>query len=492
LSAAGRSVFCAGVSALTVDPTVSKPAGKGALDWGPAPVSGSQTLQFWVVRTRSAIGLAALLVTGLSLPAVAAGPLSIEDRSAATASAERVSPLADDVVNVYNSGPLRADVVNRALGAARQSGATIAFGRAASVPMLGVFRGSSAVQRPPAGLAFPMGATVLPPEAIGATMGREVSALLGSEAVVMGETTADLRGARIGDSVQLVASWGAPVWFRVAGVFPDERVGGAELLMSPSAADRLGITELRRAILWNPSSRAAMNSALSGNGLESTSIRIRRSWDPPDPDSTLGMARTKELLGEFAYRVNSNGSISQDPAWAAANLPSGRVLLNGAIPIRARCHKVIEPALRAALNEIAAAGLGNTINVADANLAGGCHYPRFNRLTPDSALGFLSRHAWGMALDTNTRGSCQGCAPPDFATRPGGCRTVQIFRKHGFAWGGNFLTPDGMHFEYVGERRDLLPYPSRWCANTGTGALADTEAGIDTFFADDGLFVGEH
>ena len=46
--------------------------------------------------------------------------------------------------------------------------------------------------------------------------------------------------------------------------------------------------------------------------------------------------------------------------------------------------------------------------------------------------------------------------------------------------------------EYVGERRDLLPYPSRWCANTGTGALAETEAGIDTFFADDGLFVGEH
>ena len=82
--------------------------------------------------------------------------------------------------------------------------------------------------------------------------------------------------------------------------------------------------------------------------------------------------------------------------------------------------------------------------------------PRFNRLTPDSSVGFLSRHSWGQAVDTNTIGSCQGCAPPDM-----NCRTVQIFRKHGFAWGGNFLTPDGMHFEWVGEPRDQYPYPSR-------------------------------
>jgi hypothetical protein len=91
-----------------------------------------------------------------------------------------------------------------------------------------------------------------------------------------------------------------------------------------------------------------------------------------------------------------------------------------------------------------------------------------------------------MALDVNTVGSCQGCTP-DFATRPGGCSTVQLFRKYGFAWGGNFLTPDGMHFEWVGERRDLLPYPSRWCSNTGVFAQSVVEAGIDTFFAEDGF-----
>ena len=72
-----------------------------------------------------------------------------------------------------------------------------------------------------------------------------------------------------------------------------------------------------------------------------------------------------------------------------------------------------------------------------------------------------------MALDTNTVSNCQGCVPQM------NCDVVRIFRKHGFAWGGNFLMPDGMHFEWVGERRDQLSYPSRtartWSQATTAG-----------------------
>lgn len=447
-------------------------------------------VQFVIVRPRYLAGLAALLAVAVALPVVAAGPSSIDGAASAAAVAARTSPVATDVVSIFNPGPLRPDVANRAIAAARQAGAGVALGRSASVGMVGLFRGSTPIQLPPAGFAFPMGVTGLPPEAVGTVMGRDVSALLAPDAVIMGETSANLRGARVGDSMQLVAAWGGVVWFRIAGIFADARVGGAELLMSNAAADRLGINEARRVVIWNPSSRAAMDVALANNGLVSTSVRVRRTWDPPDPDDTIGMARTKALLGEFAYRVNANGSVSQDSAWLAASLPSGR--RDVGLGVRARCHNVVEPALRAALAEVAARGLAGTIDVDNANSFGGCHLARFNRLTPDSTLGFLSRHSWGMAFDTNTVGSCQGCAPPDFATRPGGCTTVQIFRKYGFAWGGNFLTPDGMHFEWVGERRDLQSYPSRWCQNTGAVALTDQEAGLDTFFADDGLATGEH
>ncbi len=435
------------------------------------------------------IGLAAVALA--AVPVAALGPNDpVAGPARAAAPAVNTTPGATDVITVYNSGPLRGDVAAAAINAARQSGAAIAFGRSASVGMVGIYRGANAVQLADSGFAFPMGVTALAPEAVGNTLGRNVSRHLADDTVVMNATSATMSGRSVqaGDVLHLVADWGGVVTYRVAAVMPGAQIGGAELLMSNAGADRIGIRDLSRAVLWSPSSRSSLDNAVAANGLVSTSIRVRRSWDAPDPDDTLGMVATKSALGEFQYRVNGNGSVTQQASWQAANLPSGR--RDVGLGIRARCHLTIEPAIKAALNEVAARGLAGTINVGDANLAGGCHYPRFNRLTPSSSLGFLSRHSWGMALDTNTRGSCQGCVP-DFSRTTAGCTTVQIFRKHGFAWGGNFLTPDGMHFEWVGERRDTMSYPSRFCQNTGAVALSTEEAGIDTFFASDGLELGE-
>jgi len=205
----------------------------------------------------------------------------------------------------------------------------------------------------------------------------------------------------------------------------------------------------------------------------------------------LSLADTKVQLGEFAYRVNANGtdvSVTQD--WAAANIPPDREVLYAPIPINARCHRVIKADLIAALAEVDAAGLAGAIDVGNANAFGGCYYPRFSRTS--GALGFLSRHSWGQALDTNTIANAQGRAPTM------NCAVVRIFRKHNFAWGGNFLTPDGMHFEWVGERRDQLQYPSRYCPNlpstTSTENVPAPSPAVDsiahdgraTLFANDG------
>lgn len=68
--------------------------------------------------------------------------------------------------------------------------------------------------------------------------------------------------------------------------------------------------------------------------------------------------------------------------------------------------------------------------------------------------GARSAHAWGVAIDLNTRlsdywlwskGAYKNRIPPEI---------VAIFEKHGFIWGGKWAHFDTMHFEY---RPELLP-----------------------------------
>jgi hypothetical protein len=438
------------------------------------------------MRVRIGLLVTAALCAAGAITVAAVGPVDRIDEpvGGALATATRNPQLFTDLVSVYNSGTLTETTATKAITAAKNAGGTAETGRSASIGLVRIRRGSSTIQQPAAGFALPMGTTVLPQSFVGATMGASVSAALTSTRVVMGKLSAGLRGAKAGDVITVVAAAGNQVDFTIGAVVDDAIVGGTEILMSPAAADRIGLTGPSRIVIWGFNSRSAINAQLAAQGLISTSIRVRRSWDALDPDLTLGMAETKATLGEFSYRVNGDGSVTQDPAWRAANITSGAIYQ---LKLYTGCHKTVRPALQAAMTEVIAAGLENTINYVHANSAGGCYYPRFNRLTPDSRLGSLSRHSWGQAIDTNTVGSCQGCAPPDM-----NCATVRIFRKHGFAWGGNFLRPDGMHFEWVGERRDNLPYPSRFCPNPGSSALDGEplpggETARATFFAQDGL-----
>jgi hypothetical protein len=113
----------------------------------------------------------------------------------------------------------------------------------------------------------------------------------------MGALSAELRGARAGDTALLVGGSGAGVWFRIAAVLPDAEIGGAELLMSAQAGDRLGISRLSRVVMWGFPSRAAIDASLAENGLVSTSVRIRRSWDPPTPTTRSAWRAPRRCWG---------------------------------------------------------------------------------------------------------------------------------------------------------------------------------------------------
>ena len=281
---------------------------------------------------------------------------------------------------------------------------------------------------------------------------------LGPDSVVLNEVTAGVMGAAVGDVVELQAANGATVALTVGGIRPYAQIGWAELVFNTEVADRLGATQPTRVMIWGFDDRGAFDQAMVDVGLLGRrDTRVSRSWDPPNPDSTLSTARTKVALGEPWYRLLSTGAVSMHPTWRDANIMATRELLNPTVRIRARCHLLVVDDLKAALADVAAAGLGGAIEVANANTYGGCYGPRFSRVSGN--LGYLSRHSYGMAFDTNTVSNCGGCVPKM------NCDVVRIFRRHGFAWGGNFRRPDGMHFEWVGEPRDQIPYASDYCPN---------------------------
>ena len=61
-----------------------------------------------------------------------------------------------------------------------------------------------------------------------------------------------------------------------------------------------------------------------------------------------------------------------------------------------------------------------------------------------SGRGNQRSSAWGAAIDVNPSQNPYG-GPSRMDQR-----VIDAFRRHGFVWGGTFLIPDPMHFEFVG------------------------------------------
>ncbi len=138
-----------------------------------------------------------------------------------------------------------------------------------------------------------------------------------------------------------------------------------------------------------------------------------------------------EAVGTFRYTPLPSGRVVPDPGWVAANIRTETVPLLGEVT----CHRVMIPQLRAALSEIVQRGLSPEIHPGE---YAGCYYPRF--IGYDPAKG-LSLHSWGIAVDLNTPGNQRGTVGE--MNR----QVVAIFKKWGFAWGGDWNYTDPMHFE---------------------------------------------
>lgn len=166
----------------------------------------------------------------------------------------------------------------------------------------------------------------------------------------------------------------------------------------------------------------------------------------------------KEIFGDFDYvESRPKGAIKITGDWVKNNIVQvnlapyikdhdihcGNRPWNG----RMYVHKLIKKSLIGVFADLQKKDLIKYILTFD-----GSFVPRHLIWNPKKG---LSLHSYGIAMDFNCAHNGYGVVPPKVG-KIGSLRLlVPIFNEHGFVWGGNFKTPDGMHFQI---NIDTRPY----------------------------------
>ncbi|GAB3198113.1 hypothetical protein GCM10027062_11530 [Nocardioides hungaricus] len=160
-----------------------------------------------------------------------------------------------------------------------------------------------------------------------------------------------------------------------------------------------------------------------------TDVVAREGLDIDAVQTAVVVGTVADAVGVYRYTVLGGGRIAPTAAWEASHITTEPVPILGNVT----CNRLILPQLRAALEDVRAQGLADEINPGE---YAGCYYPRFIAGTTT-----LSNHAFGLALDLNVPGNQRGTVGEMDRS------VVQIFKRWGFAWGGDWAYTDPMHFE---------------------------------------------
>ena len=294
--------------------------------------------------------------------------------------------------------------------------------------------GGRVVHDPPEPYAFPIDAFAVQPQDyapfVGSSVRAQIVMALRNGRAVLGEHSARLR--RLGPGGKLIFRTGS---VRVGAVVPDDAVGWAEVLVNREVGHRLGIAHERYLLaqppdpLTRPAMKRMLDPLVGDNPIRvdlpgaTRYVRVASGVRPP--------IVVKEFFGEFAATPQSNPAwLTIQPSWVERNIVTTEVPLLGTV----RCHRKLIPMVRAALYEIVERGLGPEIEVYS-----GCWVSRTVARSPTAPPSY---HAYGAAIDINAPQNPYGTKPTMDR------RIVRIFESHGFNWGGDFLIPDGHHFEF--------------------------------------------
>ena len=245
--------------------------------------------------------------------------------------------------------------------------------------------------------------------------------------IVISELTASRYELNVGDFVNLVGLNSEIIPIEVGKVIKDSEIGWFEGVVNKELGFKLGIYRNIQAIIWdshiNENFLIELHKNINYRKVKLTfrESRVNKNW-------VLPTALVKEMFGDFQIKERDGVWITTELEWREENIQNKRMPILGIT----RCHRLMWEPLEGALNQILQEGLEEYLSIEEWRSSGGCYAPR--RINRFDAGGSISRHAWGIAIDINTKSSY----PP---------RVVEIFNDWGFAWGGTWTSPDEMHFE---------------------------------------------
>jgi len=257
----------------------------------------------------------------------------------------------------------------------------------------------------------------------------ETSQVIKDNKLVVSTLTAERYGLSVNDKVSLVGINSAPLVLEVGMIIKDSELSWFEGVVNKEVGFELGIYRNIQAIIWDTKMSENHLIELYRNiKYKRVKITNKHKRNIPNKNWVLPNAMVKEMFGDFQIKERDGTWITTEPSWREINIQVKKMPILG----NTRCHRLMWGPLEGALNQIVDEGLANTLSVEDFKKSGGCYAPR--RINRFDAGGSISRHAWGIAIDINTKSSYHP-------------RVVEIFNSWGFAWGGTWTSPDEMHFE---------------------------------------------
>jgi hypothetical protein len=249
--------------------------------------------------------------------------------------------------------------------------------------------------------------------------------------VVVAETMSRIWDVAEGDTIDLGSRS-----YDVVGIASDEATMGYEaLLQKGPSVETIGNRWYLLARLDGPERIDKIRGFLKSYN-RFAPMRVKLEGETPflrQADAVASQLALKDAFGEFAITSLVGEGFGVDKGWR-------RKIVERSVPLlgRIKCHRDVFPQIEGAMLELMEMRLSHVVDPSD---FAGCYSPRF--INRDLFSGQLSHHAWGVALDINA--SLDPLGSESNQPRP----LVRVMKRWGFNWGGKWLTPDPMHFEWA-------------------------------------------